>query len=396
MSRNKRKGLRAGYRKAGPTLRFTIKFSIVALILGVFYFLYDWQFAATKEGQKEARIQREEIHREEMEYLKEIPKLRGSLLQLKTVFRDRDNNRINVVPEIEIIESKIISAQRGYIKIRVATQFLNAVYDDFVSLSYEYERYQPVMLTFVNDTLWGAGVIFSSPEYRNTATVYLNQCFRFKGGGRMTYTEDLVFQPAMHGNLHYERYLLADSARTGTPLGFDKNGNSVVQGDSIAGLDYDPYFVLSNWSLNPPVAIVDDNQDSIIAAYELRNHDLRFNYSGSDFTAQIVMSSSYGLMHPLAVTLIDEVGYQSRSPQDMFDPEKAILWGTFNLSDTYYDPDVVNTSYSWNERWRTAIGKYNGGRGASESGGNFSNSSIAAYVEEVWLHIDQYQPVLSP
>ena len=194
MSRNKRKGLRAGYRKAGPTLRFTIKFSIVALILGVFYFLYDWQFAATKEGQKEARIQREEIHREEMEYIKEIPKLRGSLLQLKTVFRDRDNNKINVVPEIEIIESKIISAQRGYIKIRVATQFLNAVYDDFVSLSYEYERYQPVMLTFVNDTLWGAGVIFSSPEYRNTATVYLNQCFRFKGGGRMTYTEDLVFQ----------------------------------------------------------------------------------------------------------------------------------------------------------------------------------------------------------
>ena len=62
----------------------------------------------------------------------------------------------------------------------------------------------------------------------------------------------------------------------------------------------------------------------------------------------------------------------------------------------YYDPDVVNTSYSWNERWRTAIGKYNGGRNASESFGVFSNLGIAAYVEEVWLHIDQYQPVLSP
>lgn len=220
---------------------------------------------------------------------------------------------------------------------------------------------------------------------------FLIQSFRYE----IKFDHNL-FQPAMHGNLHYERYLLADSARTGTPLGFDKNGNSVVQGDSIAGLDYDPYFVLSNWSLNPPVAIVDDNQDSIIAAYELRNHDLRFNYSGSDFTAQIVMSSSYGLMHPLAVTLIDEVGYQSRSPQDMFDPEKAILWGTFILSDFYYDPDVVNTSYSWNERWRTAIGKYNGGKGASESYGNFSNLGIAAYVEEVWLHINQYQPVLSP
>jgi len=202
-------------------------------------------------------------------------------------------------------------------------------------------------------------------------------------------------QPALHNNAHYERYLLADSVRTGQIPGFDRYGNTVSQGDSVAGLAYDPYQILKDYSINNPVTVVDDNADGLISAWELASHNNRFNTTQSDFVSQLLLSASHGLMQPMQVSLIDYVGFGSRDPQELYgDQSRAIYWGVNNLQDIYYDSDVVDPSYSWDDRWRTAIGMYNGGRGAGETYGDFDNNNIDAYVNLVLQHINEYQPEL--
>ncbi len=64
MSNDKRKGFIAGYRKAGPTLRFTIKVSILALVLALAFFLIQAWFGASKELQMEAKQDRAAKHKE--------------------------------------------------------------------------------------------------------------------------------------------------------------------------------------------------------------------------------------------------------------------------------------------------------------------------------------------
>jgi len=195
MSKNKRKGFLAGYKKSGPVARFTIRLTVIGLILGSLYFIITLLFGASRSSQEIAMLDREKKHQEEMQYLEKIPKLYDSVLDIKAKFTDEKMNKLENFKDIEVLEQKIISAQKGYLKIRVKKNYLNHVFDDFITLSYEYEKkYQPMMLTFVNDLEWGAGVIFNSPEYQNRAEVYLNKCFRYSGGGKMTYTEDLIFQ----------------------------------------------------------------------------------------------------------------------------------------------------------------------------------------------------------
>lgn len=64
MTKDKRKGFLAGYKKAGPTLRFTIKAAILSLVLALAFFLYQAWFGASKELQTEAKQDREAKHRE--------------------------------------------------------------------------------------------------------------------------------------------------------------------------------------------------------------------------------------------------------------------------------------------------------------------------------------------
>ncbi len=61
MSRDRRKGLVTGYKKAGPTLRFTIKASIAALILAFVLFAVQMWLGASKELQKSAEEDRDVI-----------------------------------------------------------------------------------------------------------------------------------------------------------------------------------------------------------------------------------------------------------------------------------------------------------------------------------------------
>jgi len=114
--------------------------------------------------------------------------------KLETALYDRNNKKVPDFTGVELLQYKILSSQKGYMKIRVSKDYLNTSFNDPITLKYEYMKYQPVMLTFKNDEKWGAGVIFNSPEYKKRAEVYLNQCIRFSGGGKMTYTEDLIFE----------------------------------------------------------------------------------------------------------------------------------------------------------------------------------------------------------
>jgi len=71
LGRDKRKGLGAGYKKAGPTTRFQIKSVIVGIILtvatvvlAVVFFFIQCRHGAPKELQKEAESDREVKHEE--------------------------------------------------------------------------------------------------------------------------------------------------------------------------------------------------------------------------------------------------------------------------------------------------------------------------------------------
>jgi hypothetical protein len=169
----------------------------------------------------------------------------------------------------------------------------------------------------------------------------------------------------------------------------------VSQGDSVAGLAHDPYQILRDFSINDPVTVVDDNADSLISAWELASHNSRFDSTEADFVSQLLLSASHGLMQPMQVSLIDYVGFGSRDPQELYgDQSRAIYWGVNNLQDIFYDDNYVDSSYSWTVRWRTAIGKYNGGRFAGETDGTFTNPTINAYIDGVLGHVEEYQPIL--
>lgn len=113
---------------------------------------------------------------------------------LEAAIYDRNNKKIQDFTGVEVLQYKIVSSQKGYMRIKVSKDYLNTSFNDPITLKYEYGKYQPVMLTFKNDDTWGAGVTFNSPDYQKRAEVYLNQCIRFSGGGKMTYTEDLIFE----------------------------------------------------------------------------------------------------------------------------------------------------------------------------------------------------------
>lgn len=125
------------------------------------------------------------------------------------IFSDINNRTINNFKEVRVLEDRIIDAQKGYMKIEVSKEYLNSGFDMPVTLSYRSGRYQPVTLTFTNDKQWGAGIIFTSPEKENKSSIYLNQCFRFSGFGKMTYTANLVFELYFND---YCIYLVTNSA----------------------------------------------------------------------------------------------------------------------------------------------------------------------------------------
>jgi hypothetical protein len=205
---------------------------------------------------------------------------------------------------------------------------------------------------------------------------------------------DSSFQSVMFNSNHYRLYLLADSGRTGEPKGFNLAGDSITQGDSIGHLPTDPYALLRENSLNAPVVVKDDNQDHRISRSELSAHNSRFPTMSVDWVAQIVLCSSYGPMQPIHESLIDFAGFGRRNPQTTLRNVDGIQWGTRFFSKIFYSTDWISTSYSFDERLRAAVGKYNGGPGASEYYGTFGSNGIQEYVDTVMNHANDYKPKL--
>ncbi|MFB0555343.1 MAG: hypothetical protein ACETWQ_18715 [Phycisphaerae bacterium] len=126
-------------------------------------------------------------------YLKSQENSRLSIDYLKT-FLDNENKELDNFEQVKVLNDDIVNAQRGYMRIKVSKDYLNESFKSPVTLKYTHGKYQPIMLTFKDHEEFGAGVIFVSPERDRKAEIYLNQCFRFKGFGKMYYTEDLIFE----------------------------------------------------------------------------------------------------------------------------------------------------------------------------------------------------------
>jgi len=125
-------------------------------------------------------------------YLKSQESSKSQIEYIKTLLEN--NREVEDSKEVKVLKDDIVDAQRGYMHIRVSKDYLNNNFKIPLTLKYTHGQYQPVMLTFKDDPKFGAGIIFVSPERKERAEIYLNQCFRFKGFGKMYYTEDLVFE----------------------------------------------------------------------------------------------------------------------------------------------------------------------------------------------------------
>lgn len=87
MSRDKRKGFIAGYKKAGPTTRISIIIACIAILLGALYFCVQLWMGATKGDLREAQGDREEKYRKQLERIDEVKEIVESR-QIMPVHRD--------------------------------------------------------------------------------------------------------------------------------------------------------------------------------------------------------------------------------------------------------------------------------------------------------------------
>jgi len=109
--------------------------------------------------------------------------------------------------EVTVLESHIVDASKGYMKIKIANDFLNSKFDIPITLKYKFGRYEPVTLTFKNHPTKGPGIIISSPEHEKNVSVFLND-FINVGNAHKIYTKDFIF------NLYYNEskvFLYAES-----------------------------------------------------------------------------------------------------------------------------------------------------------------------------------------
>jgi hypothetical protein len=96
-------------------------------------------------------------------------------------------------------------------------------------------------------------------------------------------------------------------------------------------------------------------------------------------------------MQPLQTSLIDYIGFGGRCPQTLlFDSSVSVNWGVMYFAFLY--DYHTNYDYDWDTRWRTAVGKYNGGPYSAETNGVFLNSSVEDYVNSVLQNVNGYQP----
>lgn len=138
-------------------------------------------------------------------------------------FYDAADRPITEFKGVEVLNHRIVDANRGYMKIRVSKEYLNTEFGRPVTLKYESREYQPVLLTFTNHETRGPGIVIASPEHKGNAEIFLYEQFRFTGFGKRTHTSDLVF--TLYYN-NYSAYLVTESGtfvyEKGPPMGWGK------------------------------------------------------------------------------------------------------------------------------------------------------------------------------
>jgi hypothetical protein len=101
---DKRKGFFAGYRKAGPTLRFTIGAGVLAIVLTVAFFAIQMYFGPTKAMQDEAKEDRKVKHEEILDSQTDQTKI---LSRIETGIEDLRKT-------IRVVQSSTVTVQLNF------------------------------------------------------------------------------------------------------------------------------------------------------------------------------------------------------------------------------------------------------------------------------------------
>jgi len=109
-------------------------------------------------------------------------------------FTDEDNRKLNNYEDVLVLDHKIISGQKGYMRIRVNNIYLNTNFDKHIALRYKRGEYQPIMLNFENDKEFGPCIMIVIIENEKMEKVCLFHGIRFDFGLRGYFYEDIVIE----------------------------------------------------------------------------------------------------------------------------------------------------------------------------------------------------------
>jgi len=141
------------------------------------------------------------------------------------IYLDKDNKELDEFKEVRVLEDRIIDAEKGYIKFKIAKGYLNTKFDIPTTLKYKSGRYEPVTLTFKNHLTKGPGIIISSPEHEKNISVFLNEYINV-GNALKIYTKDFIF------NLYYNEskaFLYAESGEVSNVYNSDSTSSEPSQ-----------------------------------------------------------------------------------------------------------------------------------------------------------------------
>ena len=131
----------------------------------------------------------------------------GDITINNTFMYETSKDLIEAKNEVSVLESHIVDVSKGYMKFKIAKEFLNTKFDIPITLKYKSGRYEPITLTFKNHPTKGPGIIISSPEHEKNISVFLNEYINV-GKALKIYTKDFIF------NLYYNEskaFLYAES-----------------------------------------------------------------------------------------------------------------------------------------------------------------------------------------
>lgn len=183
--------------------------------------------------------------------------------------------------------------------------------------------------------------------------------------------------------------------------GKDILGNFIIEGDQVNNLDPTPKSIASSFT-SYGLTMVDSNGDGNLTAAELwsNNNSVQrwsnyCNLSEPDrnFTAQILLSASYGLTHVLYDTAIGQ-GFDTTSEgapainiYDLFTPKISIKLASIYLKEQYDALPGLPETCNEGGRWWQSLRRYNGGpsvQSTNQLATNYANSVCRFYNSHMY------------